>query len=32
MVPRTFEDQNRTLDSLELELEVIAGHYVGAGN
>lgn len=32
MVPRTFEDQNRTLDPLELELEVIAGHYVCAGN
>lgn len=32
MLPPTFGDQNRTLDPLELELEVVPGHYVGAGN
>lgn len=32
MLPPTFGDQNRTLDPLELELEVVPGHYVGTGN
>lgn len=32
MLPPTFGGQNRTLGPLELELEVVPGHYVGAGN
>lgn len=31
-VPDAHGDQKRALGALELELEIVVGHYVGAGN
>lgn len=31
-VPNTCKDQERALDTLELELQIVMSHHAGAGN